>query len=182
MVNADHVPLMIPRVTLDNPLYLRNAMIGLMTGPADKEGKDMTVTASTTEIVPAPAAEIVPVPPPRKMEPVAVDLDHLREHYKAIVKGRADIAEMQAYVAAMEAKFTEELVKFGATDAKINGRVVLTNRPAASFRYAEFREAHGDIYNRYLKPEVVDKLDKAALQRDHAGLLEPFRTTVLSVK
>lgn len=175
MVNSDHVSLRLPRITLDNPVYLRNAMVDLLTRRSVEKEEKMT-----TEIVPVASAELVA--PIAKMAPVEVDLDHLAKHYEAIVKGRRDIAEMEAYVAAMEDKFRTELAKHNATDAKISGRTVVTVRPADNFRYKEFEAAHPNVYRQYMKPVVVDKLDKAALRKEHGHLLEQYRTTVFNLK
>jgi hypothetical protein len=166
-------------VTLDNPVYLRNAMVDLLTRRT-VERKEIPLSTSV-EVAQVEQAEL-PVAPVRKFRPVEADIDHLASHYEALTKAKKDIAEMEAYVGHLERKIKEELDKRGATDGRINGAVVLTYRPIENFRFKEFAAEKPEIYNRYLVPRVVDQLDKAALMRDHAGVLEEFRSYSFQVK
>lgn len=177
MVNSDHVPL--ARKTLVNPVYLRDAMVGLMNRrPVEKEEISLT---TTTEVAQVEQAELLPAPV-RKFKAVEADIDHLAEHFEALNKAKKDIAEMEAYVAHLEAKIKSELAKRGATDGRINGAVVLTHRPIANYRFKEFEAEHPEIYNRYMVPRVVDQLDKDRLIKDHGGILENYRSYSLKVK
>lgn len=171
MVNQDHAAL---RATLVNPVYLRDAMVSLMTRP--KEEKSMsTDVAVHTEV----SAQVVPV---RKFKPVETNIDHLADHYKKLVKARADIKQMKAFEEALVTVIKHELAELGATDGKIKGAVVVTHRPRDSYRLAEFRDEHPEIYDRYVVPVTVLKLDEAALLADHAGMLEDYRSTAFNIK
>lgn len=171
MVNSDHVAL---RATLVNPVYLRDAMAGLMARP--KEDK---VTTSTEVEVRTEAQLPVRV---AKFKPVEVNIDHLADHYKKLIKARADIKQMKAFEDALVTVIKHELAVLGGSDGKIKGAVVVTHRPKEAYRFAEFREAHPEIYDRYVTKVEVDKLDEQALLAEHAGLLEDFRSTAFSVK
>lgn len=179
MVNSDHVSLRLPRATLDNPVYLRNAMVDLLTRrPVEKEEIPLS---TSTEVAQVEQTELLPAPV-KKFKAVEADIDHLAEHFKALIKAKKDIAEMEAYVGHLEAKIKSELKKRGATDGRINGAVVLTHRPIANFRFKEFEAEHPEIYHRYMVPRVVDELDRDRLIKDHAGILENYRSYSLKVK
>lgn len=176
MVNHDHVPLSIPRNSTNfNPVYLRNAMVDLLTRPPRKETEMSTDVAIPTE------DSLVAVRP-NKFVPVKADIDHLASHHKALMKARADLKQLKAYVEVLEDKFKEELTKLGATDGRIKGAVVVTYRPKEAFRWAEFRDAHPQIHDKFLRQVTVEKLDEVALLREHGGLLEDFRSSAFNVK
>lgn len=171
MVNQDHVAL---RATLVNPVYLRNAMVDLMTRPREEKSMSTDVTVRT-EV----SAEVVPV---RKFKPVEANIDHLADHYKKLVKARSDAKQLKAYIEALEVMIKQELADLGATDGKIKGAVVVTHRPKESYRLAEFREDHPEIYDKYLVPVTELKLNQNALLVDHAGMLEDYRSTAFNIK
>lgn len=126
---------------------------------------------TTTALVPVAVAK-----------PVETDIDELKSHVKNLRKAKADLKELQAYIGVLEAKIQETLDKRGATDGKINNAVVVTWRPTATYRYAEFAKTYPDLCAQYMEPEVVDALNKARLAADHPNLLEPFRTRALLLK
>jgi DUF1680 family protein len=125
----------------------------------------------TTTLVPVAVAK-----------PVETDIDELKTHVKSLRKAKADLKELAAYIKVLEDKIQETLEKRNATDGKINNAVVVTWRPTATYRYAEFAKTYPDIHARYMEPEVVDVLNKARLAAEHPALLEPFRTRALLLK
>lgn len=171
MVNSDHVAL---RTTLVNPIYLRNAMIGLMTRPQED-------SMSTDVALPTPAEVDVPVAV-KKFKPVETDIDHLGDRMARLRQARLDRDTLAAFIEMEERSIKDELAKRGATDGRINGVVVVTHRPRDSYRLAEFRDAYPEIYAKYLEPEIVDVLNKSRLISDHRGLLEDFRSTAFNIK
>lgn len=172
-MNQDHVSLRFERNTNFNPIYLRDAMIGLMTRPP-KEEKSM----STDVAIPTESAVEVR----KKFKPVEANIDHLVDHYKKLIKAKADIKQMKAYEAALETMIKQELASLGATDGKIKGAVVVTHRPKEAFRFAEFRDDHPEIYDKYLIPTETFVLDEPKLIADHAGMLEAYRSTAFNIK
>lgn len=176
MVNSDHVPLQIPRNhTNFNPVYLRNAMVDLLTRPPRQETQMSTDVAVPTE------AEIVPVAV-KKFKPVETDIDHLKDRMARLHQARADRDTLASFITMEERFIKDELAKLGATDGRINGVVVVTYRPKNDYRFAEFREDYPEIYARYLEPTIVDQLNKDKLLQDHAGLLATYRSSTFSVK
>lgn len=178
MVNDDHVPLRFARGTNYNPVYLRNAMVDLLTRPKEEKSVSTDVAVHTEQ-----AAEIVPaVAVKKKFQPTEANIDHLADHYKKLVKARADIKQMKAFEEALVTLIKHELNTLGATDGKIKGAVVVTHRPKEAYRLAEFREDHPEIYDKYLLPATTLVLDQDQLIRDHAGMLEDYRSTAFSIK
>lgn len=179
MVNADHVPLRFTRNTNYNPIYLRNAMVDLLTRPREEKSTMSTDVAVHTE----DAAELVPaVAVKKKFKPIEANIDHLSDHYKKLVKARSDAKQLKAYIEALETMVKHELTTLGATDGKIKGAVVVTYRPKDSFRLAEFREDHPEIYDQYLVPATTYVLDQDKLLSDHAGMLEDYRSSAFNIK
>lgn len=176
MVNSDHVPLRFERQTNFNPVYLRNAMVDLLTRPKESKVTTSTDVQVRTE---APSAVEQRV---AKFVPVEANIDHLASHHKALLKARADLKQLKGYIDMLEEKIKDELVKLGATDGKIKNAVVVTYRPKDAYRFAEFREAHPEIYDRYVTQVTVDKLDEQALLAQHAGLLADFRSRAFNIK
>lgn len=176
MVNADHVPLRLPSNVNYNPIYLRNAMVDLMTRPPRQEKSTMS-----TEVSIPTSAEVVAVKA-EKFKPVEANIDHLADHYKKLVKARADIKQMIAYKDALETMIKHELAALGATDGKIKGAVVVTHRPKEAYRLAEFRADYAEVYDKYLVPMETFVLDEDALIANHRGLLEAYRSTAFNVK
>lgn len=177
-MNSDHVSLRFSRTTNYNPIYLRNAMVDLMTRPKEEKS-----TMSTDVAVPTEQAEIVPaVTVSKKFKPVETNIDHLADHYKKLVKARADIKQMKAFEDALVTLIKHELAALGATDGKIKGAVVVTHRPKDSYRLAEFREDHPEIYDQYMVPAQTFALDQDKLIADHAGMLEAYRSTAFNIK
>lgn len=176
MVNADHVPLNIPRSSLFNAVYLRDAMVGLMTRPPRQEAQMSTDVAIPTE------AEVVPVAV-KKFKPVETDIDHLKDRMARLTQARADRDTLAAFITMEERFIKDELAKLNATDGRINGVVVVTNRPKNDYRFAEFREAYPEVYAKYLEPQVVEVLNKEKLVADHGkSILAEFRSSAFSVK
>lgn len=175
MVNSDHVSVRFERNTNFNPIYLRNAMVDLLTRPPGQESQMSTDVAIPTE------AEIVPVAP-KKFKPVETDIDHLKDRMDRLVTARRDLATLKAFVEMEERFIKDELAKLGATDGRINGVVAVTYRPKNDYRFAEFREDYPEIYARYLEPTIVDQLNRDKLLQDHAGLLAKYRSSAFSVK
>lgn len=176
MVNSDHVPLQIPRNSTNfNPVYLRDAMVGLLTRPPRKETEMSTDVAIPTE------AEIVPVAV-KKFKPVETDIDHLKDRMARLTQARADRDTLAAFIAMEERFIKDELAKLGATDGRINGVVAVTYRPKNEYRWAEFRDTYPEIHDRFMEPQVVDVLNKAKLLKEHGGLLAQFRSHAFSVK
>src|SRR5688572_8671392 len=58
VVNSDHVSLRPPRVTLDNPVYLRNAMVDLLIRRSVE--KEEISLSTSTEVAEVEQAELVP--------------------------------------------------------------------------------------------------------------------------
>lgn len=175
MVNSDHVPLQIPRNhTNFNPVYLRNAMVDLLTRPPRKETKMSTDIEVRTE-------PEVPVAV-KKFKPVETDIDHLKDRMDRLTQARKDRDTLAAFIEMEERYIKDELAKLGATDGRINGVVAVTYRPKNDYRFAEFREEYPEIYARYLEPTIVDQLNKAKLLADHPNLLAKFRSSAFSVK
>lgn len=178
MVNADHVSLRFSRTTNYNPIYLRDAMVGLMTRPPRQENSmttDVAVPTEQTEIVPAVTVS-------KRFKPVEANIDHLADHYRKLLKAKADIKQMKAFEAALETMIKQELANLGATDGKIKGAVVVTHRPKHSYRLAEFRDDHPEIYDKYMVPAQTFVLDEGRLIADHAGMLEDYRSTSFNIK
>lgn len=174
-MNSDHVPLQIPRNhTNFNPVYLRNAMVDLLTRPPRQETQMSTDVEVRTE-------PEVPVAV-KKFKPVETDIDHLKDRMARLTTARRDLATLKAFVEMEERFIKDELAKLGATDGRINGVVAVTYRPKNDYRFAEFREDHPEIYARYLEPTIVDQLNKDKLLADHAGLLAAYRSSAFSVK
>lgn len=178
MVNSDHVPLRFARNTNFNPVYLRNAMVDLLTRPREENTMSTDVVVRTEE-----AAELVPaVSVKKRLKPVEANIDHMADHYKKLIKARADAKQLKAYIEALETMLKHELNTLGATDGKIKGAVVVTYRPKETFRLAEFREDHPEIYDKYLVPATTYVLDQDKLLADHAGMLEDYRSSAFNIK
>jgi hypothetical protein len=180
VVNEDHVSLSFERQCNYNPVYLRNAMVDLLTRP--KESKVTTSTDVEVRTEPQTAMEQRVAARVAKFVPVEANIDHLASHHKALIKARADLKQLKGYIDMLEEKIKDELTKLGATDGKIKNAVVVTYRPKDAYRFAEFREAHPEIYDRYVTKVEVDKLDERALLAEHSGLLADFRSRAFNVK
>lgn len=160
-------PVRFNRNTNFNPIYLRDMMIKLLKDHPEEED-----SMTTTDLAPVAT---------QKFKPVEVDLDHLKPRMERLAQARKDRDILAAFIEMEEKAIKDELSKLKGTDGRIDGVVVVTHRPIKQYRFAEFAENYPDIYNSYLEPTIVDKLNKDRLVKDHAALLEPFRSTAFKV-
>lgn len=103
----------------------------------------------------------------------AQDMANLRQ-------AKADKKKIDAYIRGLEQRLQKAA---GAAEvAEIDGVEAFTYAYTDSYRWAEFASEHGQIAEKYKVMVQQEALDKEALLRDHASLLQEFRTRQFLVK
>lgn len=110
----------------------------------------------------------------------AANLGRYAEDLKNLRQARDDRKQIDAYIRGLEARLKKALGD--AEVAEINGVEVITYAKTDSYRWAEFATEHGQIAEKYKVLVQQEILDKDALLRDHASLLQDFRARQFLVK
>lgn len=116
-----------------------------------------------------------------KPDDKTVDLTRHAQRIALLLQTRKEIKEMEAFAEQVEAEIQQVIVDQGGTVGTINGVPIFTYRQAEAYAMARFREAHPEVYAKYLVKQETEVVDMEALIAKHgASLLAPFKSRRLN--
>ncbi len=107
-------------------------------------------------------------------------LDHMRSEWEMYMHIRSRRQALEEQEKELEAKFREEAGS--AQEISIGGKVVATFKPTAKLREAELRNDNGELYQKYLTPEVVYKFDAEKFRNDHPQVYLMYQSRSWRIK
>lgn len=109
-----------------------------------------------------------------------VKVDSLERLIDQVNQANKDIAEMEAFRNDLLEKIKKRMGD--ATVGTVNGVPRITWRWSEQWRWAQFREANPHLAKEFTRTVEVEELDKAALLKEHRGLLDEYRTRRMEVR
>lgn len=99
-----------------------------------------------------------------------IELPDLNDRVEQLLKLVAEGKIIEAAVEQLKTEISTELQRHRADGLTINGVAVISNKQDATPKWTDLQKLHPAIYGAYMVP--AQRLDQAALRRDHPGLVE----------